>query len=44
MSISRLVADDYEKSDNNKQQSNDNIKEFHDIKMQKNFNHVVIAT
>ena len=39
-----MVGADYEESNNSMQQSNDNIQESNDIKMQKNFNGVVIAS
>ena len=39
-----MVGDNYEESNNSMQQSNDNIQESNDIKMQKNFNGVVIAS
>ena len=39
-----MAGDDYEESDNSMQESNDNIQESNDIKMQKNFNDIVIAS
>ena len=39
-----MAGDDYEEPDNSMQQSNDNIQESNHIKMQKNFNDVVIAS